>query len=233
MNILTDHACRLISSDQPLRTALQQLNQLDGTAMLLVLNRHQVLRGTLADRDIRRGLLKGYQLDDPVSHFMNQDFVHLSENGPTDQLQALPGEALQLVPVLNQAGHIQRVIDVSKKRAILPLDAILMAGGRGERLRPLTDITPKPLLPVGDRPIIAHMMDLLQLYGIEQVHISLGYEGDQIRHYLETQATDFQAEYVEEKIPLGTIGGAGQIQHLVHDHALIMNADLLTNIDLA
>ena len=107
-----------------------------------------------------------------------------------------------------------------------------MAGGKGNRLRPFTDITPKPLLKVGDTPILERNIDRLAMYGIDDITISLNYLGEQIEsHFGDGSAKGISLKYVWEKDPLGTIGAVGLINHFVNDYILIMNSDLLTNID--
>ncbi len=107
-----------------------------------------------------------------------------------------------------------------------------MAGGRGERLQPLTNHTPKPLLRVGEKPIIEHNIDRLALYGIHDFWISVKYLGEQIEAHLGTgESKDIEINYVWEDQPLGTVGAVSKINDFKHDYVLITNSDLLTNID--
>jgi NDP-sugar pyrophosphorylase family protein len=107
-----------------------------------------------------------------------------------------------------------------------------MAGGRGLRLKPLTDNIPKPLLKVGEKPIIQHNIDRLASFGIDDYWISLNYLGELIESHLKTELNkNINVEYVWEKEPLGTIGAASKIDNFQHEFILVMNSDLLTNVD--
>jgi NDP-sugar pyrophosphorylase family protein len=107
-----------------------------------------------------------------------------------------------------------------------------MAGGLGQRLRPLTLNTPKPLLIVGSKPIIEHNIDRLALFGIDDFWISVKYLGEQIQNYFGNGASkNISIEYVWEDEPLGTIGAVSKIDNFKHDYILVTNSDLLTNID--
>ena len=114
----------------------------------------------------------------------------------------------------------------------MPIDAVIMAGGRGERLQPLTNLTPKPLLKVGDKSIIEHNLDRLTMFGIDDYWISVKYLGEQIeQHFGNGKYKNIKIEYVWENNSLGTIGAVSQIINFKHDYVLVTNSDLLTNID--
>ena len=104
-----------------------------------------------------------------------------------------------------------------------------MAGGIGQRLMPLTKNKPKPLLHVGDKPIIEHNINRLNCFGIDNYWVSIKYLGDQIEQYFDK--SDLNIHFVREKEPLGTIGAVSKINDLVHDYVLICNSDILTNLD--
>ena len=107
-----------------------------------------------------------------------------------------------------------------------------MAGGKGQRLLPLTEHTPKPLLKVGSKPIIEHNLDRLALFGIDDIWISINYLGEQIESYFgDGSAKNVHISYVRENKPLGTIGAVSKIQDFKHEFVLITNSDLLTNLD--
>ena len=139
---------------------------------------------------------------------------------------------MKLLPVLDSEQKIQRVIDFGKVKTILPVDAVLMAGGRGERLRPLTDSTPKPLLKIGAKPIIEHNIDRLMENGIQHYYITIRYLGEQIEAFFGNGfSKNISIQYVKEDNPLGTMGSVSLIKDFKHQHILVMNSDLFTNID--
>jgi dTDP-glucose pyrophosphorylase len=215
--------------------ALRKLNALGQHLTLFVLDTEDVLTGTLTDGDIRRGLLKGIQLTDCVTSIMNASFSVLRENNFTlADIDRVKSIGIKLLPVVNNANKIIKLVNLTEQRSVLPIDCVMMAGGKGERLRPLTEKTPKPLLPIGAKPIIEHGLNRLQDFGIENVTISINYLGDQIIDYLKDGSSlGLRIKYVKETQMLGTIGSVTLIEHpFQNDHVLIMNSDLLTNIDL-
>jgi NDP-sugar pyrophosphorylase family protein len=122
--------------------------------------------------------------------------------------------------------------NVSKNSVALPVDVILMAGGKGERLKSLTEKTPKPLLKIGEKPVIDYNLDRLKYYGIENIWISVGYLAEQIMDYLgDGSQKNLTIQYIKEKKPLGTAGAIAFVKNFENDAILIMNSDLLTNIN--
>ncbi len=230
---MTDYSNNLIYIDQPLTQAMQQLNRVPEGLTLFVRDYNDKVMGTLTDGDIRRGLLAGKQIGEPVSAFMHKNFRYLTLHRYTlSQLDELRNLHIRLVPLLDEAGVLQRIIDLRKLRSLLPVEVVIMAGGRGERLRPLTDTTPKPLLKVGDKPIIEHNIDRLSSFGIATIHISIRYLGSQLKEYLGNgESKGLTIQYIHEDEPLGTLGAVSKIQEFTHPYVLIMNSDLLTTID--
>jgi NDP-sugar pyrophosphorylase family protein len=188
--------------------------------------------GTLTDGDIRRGLIHGAALEDAVSTIMHTDFEFVSE-GQNDafHLKALREKQIFFVPVLDADNHIVRVCNLIKYHNFLPIDAVLMAGGKGERLRPLTDKIPKPLLRVGDKAIIDHNVDRLISYGVKHFSVTVNYLGKQIEEHFKQPRNEVQVETVREPRFLGTIGSIRFIPKFYNDTVLVMNSDLFTNIN--
>ncbi len=231
---MIDYSKQLIKADNNIKEAFRMLNNVPQNLTLFVTNGNGKMVGTLTDGDIRRGFLKGLELSDAVSTFMsvNFHFLNHTEVGP-DRIKEIKDKGVKLLPVLDSEGCILRIIDFSKVKTLLPVDAVLMAGGRGERLRPLTDNTPKPLLKVGNKPIIEHNIDHLCEYGIRNYHITLRYLAQQIEDYFgDGSKKNIDIKYIRENQPLGTLGAVKLIQELKHDNVLVMNSDLFTNIDL-
>ena len=152
----TNIADYIIRQDATVIEALRKLNNLSGRQMtLFATDSSGRVTGTITDGDIRRALIDGHTLDDAVASIMHTAFIAFRGMHPdiTD-IREIRRRQVTLVPHLNDDGTIKRIYDFSVYHSILPIDAVVMAGGRGERLRPLTLETPKPLLPVGDRCII-------------------------------------------------------------------------------
>jgi dTDP-glucose pyrophosphorylase len=212
---------------------MEKLNNIPHTLTLFVVNDKEQLVGTLTDGDIRRGFLKGLQLSDKVDSFITREFSYLntSELRPS-QIRQIKNRGVRLLPVIDETGKINRVIDFGKVKTILPVDAVLMAGGRGERLRPLTDKTPKPLLKIGEKPILEHNLDHLIFNGIQHYYITIRYLAEQIESYFgDGSSRGISIQYIKEEKPLGTLGSVSLIKEFKHRYILVMNSDLFTNID--
>lgn len=115
-----------------------------------------------------------------------------------------------------------------------PVDALIMAGGRGKRLRPMTDDSPKPLLPVGDRPIIDWMVQRLMLAGIRRLFVSVGYKSEAVKqHFLSHAPAELIVEFIEEAAPMGTLWAARNVPPTEASDLLVVNADILTDLDFS
>jgi dTDP-glucose pyrophosphorylase len=231
---MIDFKKHLIPDTASIRDALAALDNLRQASLtLFVLNQGEQMVGTLTDGDIRRGLLKDIPITHPISEVMNRSFSFLKAGEFTlGEIQKLRQNKIYLIPFLDKEKKVRKVIDISQKKSVLPLNAVLMAGGEGRRLRPLTENTPKPLLKVGDKPIIEYNTDHLSLYGVDKIYISIKYLGEQIVDYFgngENRALHIR--YIKEDQPLGTIGALALINDFEHEHILVMNSDILTTID--
>ena len=228
-----DFTNNLIKNDQSLKDALNQLNKVPDSLTLFVLDQSNSLIGTLTDGDIRRALLSDVKSDQTLSHFMNKTFKYLSsKDSNLDKIREYRSKGVKLLPWLDSEMKILKVIDISKKRSLLPLDAIIMAGGIGSRLRPQTLTVPKPLLKVANKPIVEYNVDRLSLYGVSNITFSIKYLGEQIEDYFGDGSNHgVNVTYVREDKKLGTIGAVKLREEYHNEHLLVMNSDILTNID--
>lgn len=229
----------IIYTDNTVAEALQSINDLLGAAVrtLIVLDRDtREVKGTLTDGDIRRALLSGAVLADSVQRAMNYSFTAILEDdnpmATLTTIRSARAKGIKLLPVLDSDGCPRRLVDLSCSSTLLPMSAILMAGGKGERLRPLTLTTPKPLLEIDGRPIIDYNIELLSRAGISDVTVTVRYLADQIERYFATPRHGISVKCVEETKPLGTIGSAALVDRPDSGCTLVMNSDLLTTIDL-
>lgn len=223
----------LIQSNSPIKAALAQLDELAADAILFVVDSNEKLVGSVTDGDIRRGFLRGLALDDVVDKFLQPNPKYLQKGAYTiEEVISYRNKNFKVIPVLCKEGKIVNIINFRFLKSYLPVDAVLMAGGRGERLRPLTDNTPKPLLKIGDKPIIEHNVDRLISYGIDDLWISVRYLGEQLEAYFEDGSSkNVNMKYVWENEPLGTLGAVSKVKDFQHDYVLVSNSDLLTNLD--
>lgn len=223
----------LIHRDEQMTVGLHKLNGVVELTLFVVNDDGQLI-GTLTDGDVRRGLMAGKKLDDKVSDYMKTQFRYIQEGSfSVADIVNVRNIGIQILPVLDGNMQISRLINFSYHKSFLPLDAVIMAGGRGVRLSPLTDTIPKPLLKVGDRPIIEHGVRWLSRHGIGNITISVNYLAEQIvDHFGDGSDMGVSVSYIREMEQLGTIGSLSLIEHVHHDTVLLMNSDLLTNIDL-
>lgn len=223
----------IISHTATIKDALVALNEITSDAQsLLVTDDSQMLVGTLTDGDIRRGLISGTGLSDAVSTIMHKDFKYVLESEfDVAHLKTFRDKHVLFIPVLDAEFHIVEVVNLKKYKSYLPVDAVLMAGGKGERLRPLTEKTPKPLLKVGDKCIIDHNVDRLISYGINHVNVTVNYLGEQLEEHYAEPRNGVQVRTLREPKFLGTIGSIKFVDTFYNDTVLVMNSDLFTNID--
>lgn len=223
----------LISVNVTIKEALIRLNELAKDAILFVVDTNNTLLGSLTDGDVRRGLIRGCRLEDTVVDIIQPHprFLRKGET-PIEKIVEYREKDLRIIPVLDENNTIINVVNFGYLRSYLPLDVVIMAGGRGERLKPLTDNIPKPLLKVGDKSIIEHNIDRLRYYGITNFLISVHYLGEQITAYLGNGSErNIKIDYIWEDKPLGTIGAASKIENVQHQYILLTNSDILTNLD--
>lgn len=228
---MKDH---LISQDITLLEALSCICALAPDPLVLfVVDNEKRMVGTLTDGDSRRALINGASVNDKVAKIMHRNFNYMKAEEIDDVKEIKRQKELKmvLVPVLDKKNHIVEIINLEKYITRLPIDAVLMAGGKGERLRPLTEKTPKPLLPVGEKPIIDHNVDRLIANGVRHINVTVNYLGEQLEEHFSKPRGEVQVHTVREPKYLGTIGSIKFVKEFYNDTVLVMNSDLFTNIN--
>ncbi len=227
----SDH---LLSDKNSIKEALNIINNIGLRAnVLFVTNGDGKLLGSVSDGDIRRALLKDISINDGISEAMNRDCKYLVEGDVTNEiLREMREESITLIPLVDANKKIVNILNLKELEYIVPAEIVIMAGGKGRRMLPLTLDTPKPLLKVGDKPIMEHTIDRLTKFGIDKVHISVNYLGEKIEEYFKDGSPKgIEIKYIYETEPLGTIGALSLLEDVRHDAVLLMNSDLLTNIN--
>ena len=225
----------IINQNKTLLEALSQLNNLRNVPLVLfVVDDNNKMVGTLTDGDSRRALIAGAKVTDPIGDVIMRDFNYLQEGKDYDvrHLRQQKEMKMRLIPVLDSEKHILEIINLEKYKTKLPIDAVIMAGGKGERLRPLTEKTPKPLLKVGDKCIIDYNVDNLISCGVDYISVTVNYLGEQLEEHYKEPRDSVKIQTVREPKFLGTIGSIQFVKQFYHDTILLMNSDLFTNIDL-
>lgn len=229
---MKDYKKHIIHKGENVRSALIQLDKLASDAVLFVTDNKRLI-GAITDGDIRRGFIKGLGFEDSITLYMNPKPKYILENEISiEQLDKFRKQLIDIVPILNSAGEIIDIINFQHQSTILPVDAIIMAGGKGQRLMPLTATTPKPLLKIGEKPIIEYNIDRLINVGIKNITLSINYLGEQLVNYFQDGTSKgIHIDYIKENKPMGTIGSILLKEDFKNDDILVMNSDLLTNID--
>jgi len=223
----------IISNTDSVRDALIKLDTLASDAILFVVNQDSKLVGSLTDGDLRRGFIRGLGFENRLEEFVqsNPKFIKIKDYN-LDKLEEYKKANFKILPIIDDNNSIVDILNFRTRSTLIPADAVLMAGGEGKRLRPLTQTTPKPLLLVGEKPIIEYNIDRLKSVGIENIHLSVNYLAEQLVDYFGDGASKgLNIRYVKENKPLGTIGSILLVDNFEHEDIIVMNSDLLTNID--
>ncbi|HEY6396044.1 MAG TPA: nucleotidyltransferase family protein [Solirubrobacteraceae bacterium] len=229
---------------RPTNTLRHTMALLDrtGVGIALITDDDQRLLSTVTDGDIRRALLAGRGLDDPMVKFdLSTSLiagpdqpVTAPEGTPPDRLlEMMYSASVRHIPVVTSDGRVVDLYTLSELAGTQcrHVDAVVMAGGFGSRLRPLTERLPKPMLQVGDRPLLQHILERLERSGIRRVHVTTHYQADAITEYFgDGSRLGLQIEYVQEKEPLGTLGALGLLPEQ-DTPLLVVNGDVLTDVD--
>jgi len=211
---------------------LKKIDESGFMQTVFVVNDENKLLGTITDGDIRRGFISGLTLDNPLTDFICKDFSYLESNTKDfEKLKEFRVEKIKAVPVLSDRREILKIIDFTIMKSLLPIDAVIMAGGLGTRLKPLTDSTPKPLVKVGNKEIISYNFDRLYQYGIYNQYVTVHYLASQIEDFCLNYNDEINFKIIKEDQFLGTAGALSLIDSFENDTVLLMNSDLLTNID--
>jgi len=222
-----------IVQNKTVKYALEKINNLKTSKALIlfVIDTEGKVIGTLTDGDIRRGFLAGADLDTNITQIMKKEFRYIKSYADYHRFNEFKNDNLKIVPLVDDNMKLVELIDLTKLKSILPLDAVIMAGGKGVRLKPYTNDTPKPMLELAGKPIIAHNIDRLLSFGVKNIYISVNHMKEQIIDYIEKNYKGVNIQFIEENKPLGTIGSISLVNDWKNNDILVMNADVLTNID--
>ena len=223
-----------INKNKSILQALKKLNALRDVSRLIlfVTNNDGSVLGSLTDGDIRRSLTIEPDLLRKVGEICYRNFVFEYDEKEFLDLSSLRKKDIKVLPILDKNKKIVRILDLEKVKSILPLECMIMAGGRGKRLSPLTDNVPKPMLLLDGKPILEHNIDRLIAFGIKKIYISVKYLGEQIEEYFgDGSQKGIIIEYVWEEESLGTAGALALVDEFKTEHVLLMNSDLFTDVD--
>ena len=225
----------LVPESGTIRDAMSALDRGAGRISLAV-DGDGRLAGVVTDGDIRRALLRGASLDDPLTLALTRNHASVGpKEGRSEALELMRARRLAAIPVVDEGGRpvALHLLHEFLERQERPNWALVMAGGQGTRLRPLTDSVPKPMLQVAGRPILERIVLHLVGFGIKRMYISIGYLGEVIEeHFADGSPFGCRIDYLREDRPLGTAGSLGLLPEHPTEPLVLMNGDLVTGADV-
>jgi len=223
----------IISENITVLDAMHKLNE-KGKKILFIAPELK-LKAVLTDGDVRRHILHGGKLDAVVSEVANYNFMSLPVSQRHKAAEQLVKKSISALPILDKEGHIVDVafFDESsvKTTKALDLPVVIMAGGLGTRLYPYTKILPKPLIPVGEKPIIEHIVDRFKSFGCTEYKMIVNHKKNMIKAYFNELKKDYNVEFVDEETFLGTGGGLSLLKGKVNGPFFLTNCDVLIEAD--
>lgn len=235
----TEHLIPFLIS--PEGTVVEALQKIDSNAkgILFVVNDGRKLVGVLTDGDIRRWLLKTGELQGTVKQLMNQNPKVIYRKELASAREFMIKHSITALPVVNSKGIISDIIfreeteqqNTEPKQSLKDVSVVIMAGGKGTRLYPYTKILPKPLIPIGDIPIMERIIDKFRDYGVTNFYATVNYRKNMIKSYFSENISDYEITYVEEDKPLGTAGSLQLIEGRFDKPFIVINCDILVHAD--
>lgn len=224
-------------SVMPITASIEQVIfnlNLVGIKIVLITNVSGVLEGTVSDGDIRRGLMKGFSLDSSVENILHRQALVVTSDIGIDAVRRLMlANKIQQIPVVNEKNvviglHLWDNVDSTEDRLNL---MVIMAGGAGKRLRPLTETCPKPMLEISGKPMIEHIIERAKAEGFNHFVIAIHYLGEMIEGYLGNgERLGVKIEYLRENTPLGTAGALSLFNKKIDLPFVVSNGDVMTDI---
>jgi dTDP-glucose pyrophosphorylase len=223
----------ILPSSATIEEAIRNLNQ-TGIKIVLVTNQLGVFEGTISDGDLRRGLLKGLDINSSIKDIVHQNAFVVPGNVSRDLIvELMTVNKIQQIPIIDENRrviglHLWDELSSTPKRENL---MVIMAGGMGKRLRPHTKDLPKPLLPVAGKPMLEHIIERAKLEGFSRFVISINYLGNMIEEYFgQGERLGVEISYLKEKDPLGTAGALALLNPKPDLPFIVTNGDVLTDI---
>lgn len=226
----------IITNNSTIKDALISLEK-SGQKICFIISTSDKMVGTLSDGDIRKGLLKGFNLKTKVIDVMNKDFVWVTKSeSRMNVLDLMKSRKINVIPILDKD---KKIAGIHTLYGILGSDiksnvAVIMAGGKGERLRPLTDSLPKPMITVAGKPILERIIHHLVGYGITEIVITVNYLKEKIIDYFGNgNKYGCTIEYINEEKPLGTAGSLSLLKLKNKEPLIVLNGDIITQVDIS
>ena len=228
-----DQIC--IEEDKTILDAMQQIDK--NAKKILFIRKQGKLLASLTDGDIRRWILKRGALDTSVKNVANYKPIYLYEQEASFAIQKMKEYGIDAIPLVDEKHIIKDIIFLNKfeqetKQFDRNVPVVIMAGGLGTRLSPYTNILPKPLIPIGDYPIVEHIIHQFYTYGCRQFYMIVNYKRNMIKAYFDELEKDYSLEFIVEEKVLGTGGGISLLKGMLKETFILTNCDILINDDL-
>jgi dTDP-glucose pyrophosphorylase/CBS domain-containing protein len=232
----------LVPHTHSVREAMAQLEKTE-EKIVFVIDSKAHLVGSVTDGDIRRWILSNGNLNERVDRVCNrQPYVAREGYSPEEVRETMLNDNFNCVPVVSAAGEVVRLLfwkrlfvgaDKTRPKPRLNLPVVIMAGGRGSRLAPFTNVLPKPLIPIGDRTVIEVIIEQFLPYGLDKFYLSLHYKSRIIKAFFEELAPKYSVDYLMEKEPLGTAGCLRALYQPNQESIIVTNCDIVIKADFA
>lgn len=230
----------LVSSDCIVVEAMQKIDS-NARGILFVVDDARRITGVLTDGDIRRWIIKTGNLQMTVEHMMNRDPKVIHRKDIPKAKEYMVRHSITALPVVDAQGTLEDIIfrenkpeiNDDRKKSLADIPVVVMAGGKGTRLYPYTKILPKPLIPIGDIPIMERIINRFSAYGIRKFYATVNYKKSMIKSYFSDLNSDYEVCYVEEDVPLGTAGSLHLIKEDFGKPFFVTNCDILIDADYA
>jgi dTDP-glucose pyrophosphorylase len=224
------------------KTLTDALKVMDSTGFrsLLVLGKNDIFAGILSIGDIQRAIINNLPLDTHVSDILRKNPRITNEDSSLKQIkEEMLYYRMEFIPVIDSTHHIKNVYfwdELFLKQKLPPqkqftLPVVIMAGGLGSRLKPLTNVLPKPLIPIGEKTIIEEIFDRFNAHGISNFYISVNHKAKLIEFYLKNQHLPYQLEFLKENKPMGTAGSLSLLKGKINETFFVSNCDILIEQD--
>lgn len=220
-----------VGEDTLMRRVIEIMNE-SGRQIILVVDADRRLIGTFTDGDLRRALLKNATLDNPIRGFFNtHPLSSLASGGRGAAIAVMRERGIDQIPLLDEAGRVVGVESINPARVGIKIDypVVIMAGGRGKRLHPITETIPKALVSVGDKPILEHILERMVAQGFQHFTFAINHMGEMIEDYFgDGSRWNVSVNYLREPKPLGTAGALKLLETLPTTPFIVTNCDVLT-----
>ncbi len=208
--------------------------------IVFVVDKDLILKGAISDGDIRRWLIKTGDLHANITSLLNKKPVTIYREEIKSAHDIMQKKSITALPVISKKGKISDIIfraessseqSGADNESLKDVPVIIMAGGKGTRLYPYTKILPKPLIPIGDVPIMEHIINRFTAFGVREFFATVNYKKGMIRSYFNDIRSTYKIDYIEEPEPLGTAGSIRLIKKEFSEPVIVTNCDILINAD--